>query len=101
MITNKAGEQLFRDNCSTCHHPLKDMTGPALAGVEKRVKDRHLLHAWIRNNTGILKTGNKYFGGLYNKWNKTPMNLFPGLQAAEIDSILAYVNEYARVSSLP
>lgn len=77
------------------------MAGPALENIEKRVPDKKLLYAWIRNNTAVLKSGNSYFNGLYNKWNKTPMNIFPDLQSAEIDSILAYVNEYARVSSLP
>ncbi|MFT3826031.1 MAG: c-type cytochrome [Chitinophagaceae bacterium] len=88
------GAQLFKDNCATCHNPVKDMTGPALKGVQERVKDKALLHAWIRNNGAVLKTGNKYFTDLFAKWNKTPMNLFPALEDKEIDAILKYVEEY-------
>ncbi|MFT3825617.1 MAG: cytochrome c [Chitinophagaceae bacterium] len=100
VITNKKGENLFKGNCATCHRPTKDLTGPALAGAEERVGDRPLLYAWVRNNNAILKTGNKYFSELYNKWNKTPMNLFPDITDTEIDSIMAYVNEYAEVVRL-
>lgn len=70
------------------------MTGPALKGIEERVKDKALLHAWIRNNGAVLKSGNKYFNDLYAKWNKTPMNLFPSLEDKEIDAILKYVADY-------
>jgi len=85
------GAQLFKDNCATCHHPVKDMTGPRLMGVDKRV-DKQLLYAWIKNNATVLKSGNKYFNDLYLKWNKTQMNIFPFLENEDIDAIMAYVN---------
>lgn len=88
------GAQLFSNNCGTCHRVDKDLTGPALKGVEDRVKDKKLLHDWIRNNQKVLASGNKYFNDLFVQWNRTPMNAFPNLTDEEIDAILKYVREY-------
>jgi cytochrome c551/c552 len=88
------GAALFADKCATCHKPDKDLTGPALKGVEERVKDKEALHAWIRNPQKVLASGNKYFNDLYIKWNKVPMNANPQLTDEEIDAILAYVEAY-------
>jgi cytochrome c551/c552 len=85
------GKALFQSNCAQCHSPFKVVTGPALKGVTERVPDKALLHSWIKNNQKVLATGNPYFTGLYNSFNKTPMNTFPNLTDAEIDAILKYV----------
>jgi mono/diheme cytochrome c family protein len=85
------GQALFSGNCASCHAVHKDLTGPALAGVEERWGDKKRLYAWIRNNQAFLKTGDKYANELYLKWNKTPMNLFPNLTDPEIDAMLSYI----------
>ncbi len=88
------GKALFQANCAQCHNPVKQSTGPALQGVTQRVPDKKLLHSWIRNNGVVLASGNPYFNNLYASYNKTPMNIFPGLSDGEIDAILKYVEEY-------
>jgi len=88
------GKALFQTNCAQCHNPIKVITGPALKGVTERVTDRNLLHAWIRNNTKVLASGNVYFNNLFNQYGRAPMNTFPGLTDPEIDAILNYVNSY-------
>jgi cytochrome c553 len=88
------GKALFQSNCATCHNPIKEITGPALKGVTTRVPDEKLLHAWIHNNQKVLATGNPYFTALYNRYNKTAMNLFPSLTDPEITAILKYVETY-------
>ncbi len=85
------GQALFSANCASCHAVHKELTGPALAGVEDRWPDKKKLHAWIRNNQIFLKTGDKYANDLYVKYNKTAMNLFENLKDDEIDAILAYI----------
>lgn len=92
-LSAQDGAKLFQDNCATCHGVFKDLTGPALKGVEDRVKDKKLLHAWIKNNQAVLASGDKYFNELFVKWNKTPMNVFPNLGDDEIEAILKYVRE--------
>ena len=86
-----AGKTLFNNKCATCHGVHKPITGPALFGVEERVPDKAKLHAWIRNNKAVLATGDPYFMGLFNQYNKLAMNQFPELTDGDIESILAYV----------
>lgn len=88
------GKALFSANCASCHKIDKDLTGPALMGVEDRWPDKAKLYAWIKNNQAFLKTGDAYANALYQKWNKTAMNLFPTLTDADIDAILKYIREY-------
>ena len=68
------GKALFSQNCASCHAVNKQLTGPALAGVEERWTKREDLHAWIKNSAAFLKTGDPYANELYNRFNKTAMN---------------------------
>lgn len=88
------GKALFTQKCAACHAIDKDLTGPALKGIEERVSDQKLLYAWIRNNQKVLASGDKYFTELYAKWNKTQMNLFTELTDQEIAAILTYVKDW-------
>jgi cytochrome c553 len=94
LLMAQDGKALFQSNCASCHNPIKQVTGPALKGVTSRVPDQKLLHAWIRNNTAVLASGNKYFNDLFVQFSKTPMNTFPQLTDAEIDAILKYIETY-------
>ena len=84
------GQALFSSNCASCHAVHKDLTGPALAGVEERWADKANLHAWIKNSAAYLKTGDPYAVEVWTKWNKINMPAF-NLSDEEIDAILAYV----------
>lgn len=95
------GKALFQTNCASCHSPFKVIIGPALQGVSARIPDQKLLYDWIHNNTKVLASGNKYFTDLFNQYNKTPMNTFPGLTDPEIKAILAYVETAKPPTSAP
>ncbi len=86
------GKQLFNSQCAACHKLDSDMTGPAL----RHVADRHStewLHAWIKNSSGLIKSGDAAAVKLFNDWNQVPMNSFPNLSDEDIDNILAYTSE--------
>ncbi len=95
------GKALFQTNCASCHHPVKQILGPALKGVTERVPDKKLLYDWIKNNKAVLASGNPYFNTLYTQFNKTQMNTFPSLTDKDIDAILKYVEEYKAPESTP
>jgi mono/diheme cytochrome c family protein len=97
------GKALFSANCASCHSVTKQLTGPALAGVEERWGgDRTKLHAWIRNSQAFLKTGDTYANDLFNRFNKVPMNAFTSLGDKDIDAILDYVKaEEAKAAAGP
>ncbi|MBC7650501.1 MAG: c-type cytochrome [Deinococcales bacterium] len=88
------GKALFSANCASCHAVNKQLTGPALAGVEERWPNKANLYAWIKNNQAFLKTGDTYANNLYNQYNKSAMNLFTNLSDKEIGSILGYIKAY-------
>ncbi|MFN8415270.1 MAG: c-type cytochrome [Cytophagaceae bacterium] len=84
------GEQLFKENCKSCHKVHEESVGPALSGVTKRRKSAWL-HDWIRNSSKMIAAGDKDAVELFNKYNKTQMTSFPTFTDEQINSILAYV----------
>ncbi|RYD74334.1 MAG: cytochrome c [Sphingobacteriales bacterium] len=88
------GEHLFKVNCIQCHMPAKDFAAPALAGVEKRWKDKNLLYDFVRNSQEVIKK-DKYAADLFEKWKQAPMLPFPHLSNTDIDAIFEYCNSVA------
>lgn len=86
------GQAIFKANCASCHNPLKDATGPALQGVDKRVPSKEWLYKWIKNPAAVIASGDKYANDIYNKWGKTQMTAFGALSNEEIDAVVTYVN---------
>jgi len=88
-----AGEKLFKGNCASCHKPDKDLTGPAMAGARARWEGKGDIHAWVKNSSAYLKTGNPYANELFVKWNKSVMTA-QALNDEEIDAVLYYSDNY-------
>lgn len=91
----KNGEKLFKANCTACHALDKQVVGPALKGVVERLKseqglDTEWLHKWIKDNKSLRASGDKYANEVFEKYNKTEMQVFPNLADKDIDDILAY-----------
>ena len=89
------GKTLFNTNCAACHQLDRKMTGPALRNVEARLSeeqglDREWLYSWIRNSSGLIKSGDAYANKVYNEYNKTAMTAFPTLSDEDLNNILAY-----------
>ena len=92
------GKSLFNTNCAACHKLDKPMTGPALRNVEARLAeeeglDRAWLNAWIRNSSGLIKSGDAYANKVFAEWNNVAMTAFPQLSDQDISDILAYTAE--------
>ena len=101
QLNAQDGKALFSQNCASCHAVNKKLTGPALAGVEDRWSDKKNLYAWIKNSAAFLNTGDPYATKLYNEYNKTAMNSFPGLADKDIDAILAYIKTVPAAGATP
>ena len=72
------GKSLFNANCAACHQLDKKMTGPALRHVEQRLSDdqgldREWIYAWIRNSSGLIKSGDAYANKVYNEFGGAAM----------------------------
>jgi mono/diheme cytochrome c family protein len=88
------GKALFMEKCASCHHPMKNSTGPALMGAAERAPNKKILYQWIRNSQKVLASGDRYYKALYIAYGKAAMNLFPDLTDNEIEAILLYTNAY-------
>lgn len=83
------GGKLFMENCARCHSAKlqKELTGPALWGVQERV-DRESLAAWIKNSGKVLESGDPYFVALQKEYNGAVMDPMPHLKPEEIEAII-------------
>ncbi len=91
------GREVFNSNCAACHKLDGNSTGPALRGVVER-HDTAWLHKWIKSSSSLIKSGDAAAVKLFNEWNKVVMNDFPALSDEDIDNILAYTSEPAKVA---
>ncbi len=96
------GKTLFNQNCAACHSLTRKMTGPPLANVESRLSedeglDREWLYTWIKNSSGMIKSGDAYANKIYTEYAQAPMTAFPTLSNTDIDDILAYTAAPPRV----
>ncbi|ARV09471.1 cytochrome C [Winogradskyella sp. PC-19] len=96
------GKSLFNSQCAACHKLDKKMTGPALRNVEARLYedeglDREWLNKWIRNSSALIKSGDTYANKIWNEYNQTAMNAFPGFSDQDISDILAYTAEVPKI----
>ncbi len=95
-----AGKAIFNGQCAACHNPLKDGTGPALAGLEERHKwaDHNELLKWINNPAAYMAT-DPYTQGLKAKYISL-MSGFPSLNIKDVDNIVAYINDFVAKSKV-
>ncbi len=91
----QGGQQIFNQNCASCHHPLKDGTGPALSGIDTRGdwKEKKNLYDWIHNPNAYSQKS-EYAKGVSDKFGGggIQMPAFPSLSEKDIDAIVEYVN---------
>lgn len=86
-----AGESLFNANCKTCHRVHTKLIGPALADVYNRAPSMEWIHAFIKNSSAVIASGDDYAVKLYAEYGNTQMTAFSGFKDEQIMQILAYV----------
>lgn len=101
QVSAQDGKALFTSKCASCHNPLKDGTGPALAGLEDRHTwaDHNELLKWVHNPAGYMAT-DSYTQGLKAKFGST-MTAFPELTLKDVDAIVTYINKVVADSKTP
>jgi mono/diheme cytochrome c family protein len=87
------GKQLFTVNCSPCHTLGQgEMIGPDLDGIMDR-RDRDWLIRFIRSSQTLIKNGDQLAVEVFEAYNKMIMPDQSGLSGAQIDAILAYIDD--------
>ena len=86
----QTGQQIFQQNCATCHALDKVITGPALRGVETRGPwtNRANLHKWVHNPGSFIQTT-----AYTQELQKTYGQIMPAQPVTdkEIDAIFDYI----------
>jgi hypothetical protein len=86
----QSGQQIFQQNCATCHALDKVIQRPALRGVETRGPwtNRANLHKWVHNPGAFIPT-TAYTQNLQKEYNQT----MPAQSVSdkEIDAIFDYI----------
>ncbi len=85
------GKKLYKANCVACHKLDKKLIGPPLKGITEK-REREWLHAWIKDNNALRKSGDALAKEVFDEYNKMPMQAFPQLSTQDIDDILAYTD---------
>lgn len=101
-VSAQDGKALFQSKCQSCHNIFKDMTGPALMGLEERGKwaDHKQLQAWINNPGGFMATDD-HTKELKAKFGSV-MTAFPDITLKDVDAIVTYINgEVAKKNAGP
>lgn len=85
------GEAIFKANCSNCHKPLEDYTGPALQGARKREPNPEWAYKWVNNVNTMVET-DPYAKGLLAKYG-AKMTQF-NLPKEDIKAVLDWADAY-------
>jgi cytochrome c551/c552 len=89
------GEQLFKQNCASCHALDKDLTGPALHGVAQRgpwAEDKSNLIKWVKNPLQFTST-NPYAMDLKKRFSNYQMPAQSQLSDADIEEVVGFITQ--------
>jgi mono/diheme cytochrome c family protein len=84
------GKTIFMTRCAACHNINKQMTGPALAGIDERRSIDWIIN-FVHSSQAMIKKGDKDAVALFEKFNKVPMPDHPDLTGDNIKSIVEYI----------
>lgn len=88
-----AGKTVYAQ-CAACHKIQGKLVGPQLGGInEKYAADKEWLYAWIKNAPGMIASGDPKAVALWEANNKAAMSAFTYLTDADIDNVLAYIEQ--------
>src|SRR5690606_4797506 len=97
----KAGEALFKANCTTCHLVQGKRVGPELLGMSSRYEEDWLIR-WIKNSQAMIASGDETAVRLFEEHNRLVMTAFPQLSDDDVRDIITYVEaEEARIAAGP
>lgn len=87
----------FRQNCISCHTIGGGrLVGPDLKNVTQR-KDRSWLVNFVTNPKGVLDSGDPYAQELFEKANRVPMPLAPGMTRERAEKLLDLIEEESKL----
>lgn len=96
--TLAAGKQLFNSNCASCHAIDHEEIGPRLGGITHLLPAKALTE-FIQNPGKVIDSGEPRAVALSKKYNMVMMS-YDFLKPAEINSILAYIDNETKLNPI-
>jgi mono/diheme cytochrome c family protein len=84
------GKSIFTSRCASCHNVNKQVTGPALAGVDKRRSIDWIIR-FVHSSQNVVKSGDKDAVALFAQFNQIIMPDHPDLSDVQIKNIVEYI----------
>lgn len=88
------GKSIFTTRCAGCHSVTKQLTGPALAGVDERRTMEWIIN-FVHGSQAMVRKGDKDAVALFEQFNKIPMPDHADLTDDNIKNIVAYIKSEA------
>lgn len=88
------GKIIFTSRCASCHNVNKQVTGPALAGIEKR-RSIDWIIGFVHSSQNLVKNGDKDAVALFAQFNQIVMPDHPDLTNAQIKNVVDYIKSAA------
>ena len=88
------GKAIFTTRCAGCHNVHKQLTGPALAGVDRR-RSLDWIVNFVHSSQTVIKKGDKEAVALFKQFNNIPMPDHTDLTAAQIGNVVEYIKAEA------
>jgi mono/diheme cytochrome c family protein len=89
------GKSIFAARCAACHNINKVITGPALAGVDRRRSMDWIIN-FVHASQVMVKGGDKDAVALFNQFNRIPMPDHPDLTDDNIRNIVEYIKSESK-----
>jgi mono/diheme cytochrome c family protein len=88
------GKSIFAARCAACHNINKNLTGPALAGIDQR-RSIDWIVSFVHSSQTMVKAGDKDAVAVFNQFNNIPMPDHADLSDAQIKNIVEYIKTAA------
>lgn len=85
------GGILFQTNCAPCHSLTKTLIGPPLGWINAR-RPYEWLAKFTRDNLKMVRD-DSYSCWIFDRYNKTPMPLFPALNDSGMRQLYDYITD--------
>ncbi len=89
------GKSIFMTRCAACHNVNKNLTGPALNGIDKK-RSTEWIFNFIRSSQTMVKNGDKDAIAIFEQFNKIPMPDHPDLTEENINNIIEFIKSESK-----
>lgn len=91
------GRAIFTSRCAGCHTVNKDLTGPALAGVDQR-RSMDWIVKFVHSSQTVIRGGDRDAIALFEKFNRIPMPDHSDLTEQNIAAVVEYIKSQEKTA---